>query len=424
MTNSMGRPSVLRRALTPVRRLGGFSASIVLSTIVGVFAIPFLVSALGPDRWASIGVLQTTGQLAAVFVTFGWGATGASIVASIPSDDRPGYYRHSFRIRGMLYLASLPVVFVLLSFLLRGDLVLSLLGAVAYVLPALGAGWYFTGMARPGAFFVLEALPTALGTVAGVFAASILREAWVVPFLQFVGSGAAILLSYWYISNQSSVRPSPESARPLAFWAALREQRHAATTAITSAVYVAMPILLVTTFYPAALPVYTIADRLFRYAAIAFLPIQQFFQGWVPAEPEDVPRRSRIALLAGIIVGIVGGACIAVLSPLVSPWFKIHVPFEVSLPLGVAFLGVAMSGLVGYACLVILGRTRFLAVSTVIGAVIGVPALAIAASMHSLPAVASAVAITELTVASVQVVVMIAALRQRRPGKSQTQARR
>lgn len=402
----------MRSILMPLQRLGGFSASILLSSVIGVFAIPLLVAALGPDGWASIAVMQTTGQLTAVFVAFGWGATGPSIVASTAAGDRVAFYRHSFRIRGILYLTAAPVAAVLLFFLLRGDLVLALLGALAYVLPGLGAGWYFTGIARPMVFFLCEALPSAMGTVAGVVAAMLTGEVLLVPACQFIGSGAAVLISYTVISRERAARET-EAKHPR-FWSALREQRHAMTTAVTSAVYVAMPVLLVTVFYPTALPVYSIADRLFRYAAIAFLPIQQFFQGWVPSEADRVDRRARIALIAGIVVGTIGGACIAVLSPLVSPWLGIAVPFEVSLPLGIAFIGVALSGLVGYACLVVLGHTRFLARSTVIGAAIGIPALIVAAAFQSLPAVASAVALTELVVAGVQVIVMLGALRQRR----------
>jgi len=405
-------PSRLRRAFMPLQRMGGFSASILLSSVIGVFAIPILVGALGPERWASIGVLQTTGQLAAVFVAFGWGATGPSVVASISPAERVAFYRASFRIRAILYLATVPVVTVLLTLLLRGDFTLAVLGALAYVLPALGAGWYFTGVARPGNFFVLEALPSALGTVAGVWMATVTRQAWVVPAWQLAGTAVAVALSYFYITRGG--RTAGVVTPPLRFWATLGEQRHAVTTAVTSAVYVAMPILLVTVFFPAALPVYTVADRLFRYAALAFLPIQQFFQGWVPSDLAHVDRRARIAFLASIVVGAVGGACVALLSPLVSPLFKIHVPIEVSAPLGLAFFGVALSGVVGYACLVVLGRTDFLARSTVIGAVVGIPAVVVGALLHSLPAVAGAVAVTELTVATVQIIVMLRTLRQRR----------
>ncbi|MCT1395309.1 hypothetical protein M4D51_06175 [Microbacterium sp. p3-SID338] len=411
-------PSRFRRALVPIQRMGGFSASILLSSVIGIFTIPILVLALDDEGWASIGVLQTTGQLAAVFVAFGWGATGPSIVASLSPDQRVGFYRSSFRIRGILYLATVPVVTVLLALLLRGDLLLAVLGALAYVLPALGAGWYFTGIARPGAFFVLEALPSALGTVAGVWMAAVTRQAWVVPFGQLAGTGLAVALSYFFIVRRG--RTPHAEAPPLRFWQTLAEQRHAVTTAVTSAVYVAMPVLLLTTFFPQGLPVYLIADRFFRYAVLAFLPIQQFFQGWVPADPTQVDRRARIAFLAGSVIGAVGGICVALLTPVVSPFFHIDVPLEVSVPLGFAFFGVALSAVVGYACLVVLGRTDFLATSTVVGAVVGIPAVAVAALLHSLPGVASAVAATELIVAGVQIVVLLRTLRQRRLRSDET----
>ena len=410
--------TILQRLVSPIRKVGGFSASILVGTVIGVFAIPLLTAALGQERWSAIAVLQTAGQLGAVFVAFGWGATGPSIVASMPPEDRRPFYRHSFRVRTILYLAAVPVLAVLLTLPLHGDVTLAVLGALAYLLPGLGAGWYFTGVARPGQFFFYEALPTAAGAVLGIAAAMLTGEAWTVPAAQFVGSGVGVLLGRHVILRGSE--DSTENLRFPGFWATLREQRHAVLTASTSALYVAAPLFFVSVFFVDARATYAMADRLFKYASLALLPIQQVFQGWVPAVPSSLLRRARLALLAGVSLGIVGGACVAVLSPVVSPWFNNPVPFSVSLPLGVAFAGVATSGIVGYACLVVVGKTRFLAVSTVVGALVGLPLMVSTAVLHTLPGVAAAVAVTELTVAAVQVVVLIRELRRR--GSASTEA--
>jgi O-antigen/teichoic acid export membrane protein len=87
----------------------------------------------------------------------------------------------------------------------------------------------------------------------------------------------------------------------------------------------------------------------------------------------------------------------------------------VSLPLGIAFIGIATAAIVGYACLVVVGRVRALAVSTLIGALVGAPLILLFAAAGSVPAVAWAVAVSELCVAGYQVLVLRAELR--RPAK-------
>lgn len=87
-------------------------------------------------------------------------------------------------------------------------------------------------------------------------------------------------------------------------------------------------------------------------------------------------------------------------------------PWQVSLPLGVAFVGIATAAIVGYACLVVVGRVRALAVSTLIGAIVGAPLILLFAAAGSVPLVAWAVAVSELCVGGYQVLVLRRELRK------------
>src|SRR5690606_13015624 len=175
------------------------------------------------------------------------------------------------------------------------------------------------------------------------------------------------------------------------------------------------PMIAVQVFLPALQPMYAMANQLFRYASIALLPIQQFFQSWVPVDNAGRPRRIRIATLSALIIGVIGGTCIAFLSPWASRLLSVGanpVPLSVSLPLGVAFIGIATAAVVGYACLVSLGRVRALAVSTIIGAIVGAPLILLFAVLGSVPAVAWAVAISELCVGGYLLWMLRTALRE------------
>lgn len=397
-------------------RISGFALNIGLSTILGLFALWLLNVSLGATDWGRIVLVQTVGQMAGILVAFGWGATGAAIIAGTPANDRHALYRDSLRIRVILYVVTLPLTVALLFLLFRGDLLVALIGAAAYLLPSLGGAWYFIGEGRPLRLFLCDTVPMMAGNVLGVALAMIGGEAWMYLLGQGLGFFAAVVIDAVVI-----LRGAPnQSAPPARILATLQTQRHAATASLTTSLYVSLPMIAVQTFVPALQPLYAIADRLFRYASIALQPILQFFQSWVPVDPDDLPRRARLAMYAGILLGAVGGIAIAFLSPILSQLLtagNLHVPLELSIPFGVAFVGIGISALVGYACLIAVGKVRTLAVSTLIAAGIGAPLIVLFAVLGSVPYIAWAVAISELCVAGWQVVVLLRALRDSTVGE-------
>jgi len=395
---------------TAAGRLSGFTVSVGVVTLIGIISIPLLTASLGRTTWGTLALIQTVSQFGGILVAFGWGATGAATVAGIPVAERPAFYRTSLRARAVLYLLVLPVIAVILVLLTRGDVLVSVLGAAVYLLPNLGATWYFTGEGRPMRLLLCDTLPTVTGAVAGIIGAVVTGELWVYLVGQGLGFVAAVLIDAVVVLRGSSGR----SMAPMRLRTALSGQRHAVSATLVSGLYVTLPMVAVQAFLPGLQPMYAFADRLFKYASVALLPIQQYFQSWVPDPGADFRRRARIATLAAVIIGVIGGACIAALSPWVSTLLsvgRITVPWEVSLPLGVAFVGIATAAIVGYACLVVVGRVRALAVSTLIGALVGAPLILLFAALGSVPAVAWAVALSELCVAGYQVLVLRAELR-------------
>lgn len=396
-----------------VGRLSGFTVSVILVTILGVVSIPLLIESVGDTAWGRLVLVQTVAQFGGILVAFGWGAVGAATVAGLPVARRPAFFRRSLQARFLLYLCIAPLIALLLFVLTRGDALVSILGAVVYLLPYLGANWYFTGEGRPKRLLLFDTVPTIAGAVLGLIGSWFTGQLWVYLLFQGLGYLAAVTLS------AQVVRRSPhevgfEDHTPLK--TLLISQRHAVSATLVSAGYVTLPMIAVQTFLPGLQPMYAVADRLFKYASVAFLPIQQFFQSWVPGNEDGRPRRMRIATIAAIGIGVIAGALIAFLSPWASTLLSlgsIPVPWEVSLPLGVAFIGIATAAVVGYACLVSLGRVRALAVSTMIGALVGAPLIILFALLGSVPAVAWAVAISELCVAGYQLLVLRKELRKK-----------
>lgn len=394
-------------------RLSGFTISVIIVTLVGVVSIPVLIDALGDGTWGMLLIIQSVTQIGGIVVSFGWGATGAASVASMTADERTGFYRSSLRIRAVLYLVTFPIVLVILLVLLGGGMWLeSLLGVLVYLLPSVGAAWYFIGTGSPSRLIRFDTLPIVGGAVLGIVAAVVTGELWA----YLVGQGLGYLVG---ISSSALVilRGAPTGPASVPWRDALMAQRPAVLASLTSSLYVTLPIVAVQIFLPAAVPVYGLADRLFRYASVAFQPVQQFFQSWVPERGTDLAARCRTATWAAAGIATLGGIAIAVLSPFVSlllSSFQIQVPFSLSIPLGVAFIGIGVAAVVGYACLVVLGRVSALAVSTLVGALVGAPLILLFAALGSLPMVAWSVAASELCVAGYQLLVLRRALAERR----------
>ncbi|WP_146070826.1 lipopolysaccharide biosynthesis protein [Arthrobacter sp. B1805] len=399
-----------------IARFGTYTAAVAITSIIGLMAIPVVVTQAGDVAWGVIAVAQTLAGLLGVIVSFGWGTTGPAMVAGMPANDRPQMFMESLVSR--LYLATVTLPFaILIPFLLttpeyRGMMIAA---CCVYLIPFLGGAWYFVGEARPRRLILFDSLPISMGTLAGVVGILLTQEIYVFIACQGVFNIVAVLGTASVIrrSGGTMARPDPS---PRAAFGRLPRQLHGVITAATSSLYVGAPLIMVSAFLPAFREVYAMADRFIRYGQIALGPVVQVLQGSIASTDKTVERLriGRTTLLAPL-VGLLGGAGIA----LVLPWGsallsngRIHVGFALSIPIGVVFAGVAVSSIVGLACLIPLGQGRALAVSTVLGASIGLPLIVLAAAFLGPVMVAWSVAISELVVASYQVATVRRVLRE------------
>lgn len=401
-------------ARTAISRLSGFTVSVGIVTLVGIVSIPILSATVGEKAWGILALVQTVGQFGGIIVAFGWGVTGAATIASAGIARRHAVFRQSLRARILLYTAVAPILAALLCLLTRGDILVSVVGALVYLLPNLGASWYFAGEGRPKRLVLFDTVPTVTGAALGLVAAWLTGSLLFYIILQGVGYVVAVTVSAIVVLRGTREQSEPELET---LGRTLANQRHAVFANLTSGFYVTLPMVAVQIFLPSAQPMYAMADRLFKYCSVAFLPIQQFFQSWVPEPNADFRYRAKVASISAVAIGVVAGAFIATLSPWISGLLSVGtntVPWQVSLPLGVAFVGIATAAVVGYACLVVVNRVQTIAASTALGAVIGAPLILVFALMGSVPAIAWSVAVSELCVAGYQVLVLRKVLARRR----------
>lgn len=357
-----------------VRRTALFSLSIGASTVVGVFTIPVLIGAVGAADWGILAVLQAIASFFSFVVAFGWGATGPSMVAGMEPDARRQYYWDSMLTRGMLALLVLPLAIGIgMAVTGRSPLTVSL-AIIAYVMPGLGAGWFFVGTNQPGRMFALDSLPPIIGSVGGLVAVVLAPSLDVFLGVMTVSMVAGVLIAAVVVMTRTP--------GPVRWWIGRRrlkeaysEQLPGVTSSVAASFYTSAPAVLVQIFAPAAVPVYAIADRLFRYAVLVLAPILQSIQSWVPESGRDIAvARARHAVWLSFGVGAAGMGGLILFAPLVSDWLthgEAVVPLSIAVAIGVAFAGEAIAQITGLSSLVVLGATRYLAVSSIVGALAG-----------------------------------------------------
>ncbi len=181
--------------------------------------------------------------------------------------------------RPRIYLLCLtvPVMMLVMWLINRDYLALVVVASVAYLVPYVGADWYFVGEARPSRLFRLNALPQTTGVALSVVAMLVTNSIVATVAVQLVANVCAVILSVTAV-----VRSAPESVQfnwsvPQA--GRLRAQRDPFITAGTSALYVASPMLIINLFQPGALALYAMGDKLFKSALTAFAPVLQVVQG-------------------------------------------------------------------------------------------------------------------------------------------------
>lgn len=382
---------------------------VALGAVVGLIAIPIISRISGTELWAVQAFTQSLATLFGVAVAFGWGTTGPALVASTRPDQRPKLFLESLISRLYLYIVTAPLMAAVLVLLQPNHSGFVILASFTYLVPFLGASWYFIGEAKPLRLFVYDALPQVLGTILGLVILSATSNLALLVATQLLFNILAVALSTYCIFR--GARSLKESS-----WAVtatihrLAQQGHGVITAGTGALYVNLPLIAVSIFTPTGLEVYTFADRILRYAITAFAPVLQFVQGWIPEGGLD-NRRHRImrAVQLTPIIGLCGSLAVAFGAPIASNVLlngQSDMPFSLSIPFAVTFFAIALSQVIGLAGLVTVGESRELARSTVLGAVIGTPIIVLGAIYVGNTGVAWAVAVSEFAVATYQGMVL------------------
>lgn len=395
----------LLRRLSAYKKLGqrgaGFLASTVVSAAASLVSFPVLISALGPRGWSSIALAQVVGSFAGVLTAWGWGAAGAGTIASMPEGHaRSAFYRESLKSRLFLSLPAILCSTVALTLLDSGPLLPAMLVALAVLTSgALVPSWYFAGSSNPKGLFFCATIPVALGTITGSVAVSLSENPVWFGALQLAGAILAVVTSSIVIS-----RGSPRTGTTRSIGRSLLDMRHGVFVSAIAALYVGLPVTVVSIAIPNQLPTYALMDRLFRLSATVITPVIQVLQGQIPGvTPSQTLARMRAALPPVIAAAAFFGAAFVAVAELSSAPLsagKIDIPIFLICVYGGCVFAMMLNATISSACLLLIpGQGRRVVLSVMAGAGTGVVAVPVAGfAAGSLLAVGAAFLISELSV--------------------------
>jgi O-antigen/teichoic acid export membrane protein len=360
------------------RGLGLFAASVLLNGVASLVSIPVLVAVVGADPWASMATGQSIGASFGVLVIFGWGLTGPVQIAVADPERRPVLFLDSLFARGVLLVPLLAVEAAVTFAIVPQEKGVAFLAGAAMTLAGASANWYFTGESRADRFLLLDTVPRVAGTVTGVLLVAATGQLVLFALAQLAGAVAALVVSSGAIFRGS--KPDLRaSASPARIRRSLLEQRHGVVATGVLAAYIPAALAIIAVFSPALLPMFVLADRLGKFVAQAVSPVQQVFQGWVPAA-EGAERGRRLRIGARVVTGIAlaSGALYTVFLAPASDLLthgQVRFPLEAVLAFGINMTLTVVSPYLTNLGLVAYGRLRTIAVSVAVSVVVTLTSL-------------------------------------------------
>lgn len=396
----------------------GFGIPVLLSGFVQLAVIPVVIAVAGPTVWGQLAIAQAAGTMAAVVVAYGWNLIGPATVAGMPVEQRGMYYFNSLVSRVLLFVVAGAAYWIAVWLILgkTPEFTAVLLGGLSLVIGALGGAWFFTGEGSPTRLVLAVTAPITLFTLIGAGLYLWQQQLVIFTGVQLIGYLLSVVFSAAMIARRYPTVLDLSVRRALA---RLRESFSAVVTAVTSSLYVNAPVIILNFLAPAAVPLYAVVDRILKFAQAGAAPITQLAQYYVPETAQTQQRWKRIilGLSLALSAALLLATLFALLAPLAGNYLsaqQLPFGFELSLPFALTLFATVISGVTGLAILTALDRFRDVAMSTVLGALLGLTLSFILGAQFGAVGVAWAVAITELAITSYQLL-RVFQLRRRFP---------
>jgi O-antigen/teichoic acid export membrane protein len=399
-----------------VGQVSWYTAAMLVNSALGLLVVPVTIYIAGADEWGAIAVGQSIGSIATIFVALGWGYNGPSLIARATGIDKRIIAINSVVAR-LIAAPLITLAAAFFAFTLAPTVPwAAVIASITVSLGGLGMAWYFVGDGHPKKMFLLDGVPRWAGNLLGVAALFISHDIYLFLWIQLAGGlFASAISTINVLSGGPSTPPGAWSIRSA--FRGVRSQLYAGITVVTATSFASLPTLVIAALSPSNVPIYALGERLVRFALMSITPFLQWAQGWVPKSSPTRPRAWRIkwatrvsffaAIPLGLVVALVGPFAGHVLSAGV-----VELPLILTVAFGIAVATSVISRVVGMACLLALGEDRAVAISAVLGAVVGTPLLFFLVINAGATGAAFSLALSEVIVVTYQLIALIRAVRR------------
>lgn len=402
-------------------RLVGFTSAPVISALAPFILLPVISRIVGADGWANFSAGQSIGVLGMVAVMFGWGILGPVRVARSSTDRERAIILHdSLRSRLALACIALPAAGAA-AYLISGTSYRAETVAIAVAMAAGGLtpAWFCIGRGDARGLMIFDAAPKVVAAILSLPFLLVWGNVLSYPIFLFALTVPAYAVHAWLYAH-SRWRDGQTPGR---LAAVLRQLAGTAAIDATGNAYGSTSIPIATAGLNSVdASAFASADRAYRIGTLLVVAVGNALQAWtLDPEAADARARQRFAVLVHMLVGLVGGAAIAMLGP----WATAVVfgadvaaaPIPSAL-FGIAFVCISTATPLIRNLLIPAGRISVVLGSTVVAAVIGVTIMILGALSRSAEVVALGVVSSETS--ALLVLVVPAVMAYRRLGGAQT----
>lgn len=400
-----------------IKRIAAFAGLPLLASLASFILLPIIARVGGTPAWNSLAVGQAVGAIAAIVIGLGWPLTGPAQVASASLESvRRRHYAVSFVTRTLMFVCTVPLMALALT-LTSGisQFRVAFLMACAQAAAGLTPAWYCIATGHAGRIAKYDVVPRMLATLGVIPLLFSTGEIYLYPLALLLLGLAGTL---WF--NKDHTERS--DFKGLTFPVILREiwgLRAGSGITMAAGAYASTPVLVVQFAASAAgLAAFVSAEKLYRIGQLATAALGNSLQGWVSEYGADHSARRRFSLLALSGLGASGWLILAVLGPWASSLLfgpALAADFWTCFWFGLSFLLVCVTTSTGAHWLVPAKRMRVVFVSTIVGAVVGLPAMIFLSMVMGGQGGALGLVIGEVAVTAIQARAILQLLRDRKP---------
>lgn len=370
------------------RRLGGFSVSVALMAVASLALVPATIGAAGLENWSSIVLAQALALVLQVVAGCGYGVNGPAIVAMRTPEDGVEYFRVAQRTRFVVIVPCLVLMIAAMFIIPNPDPVAGLFGSAYLAIGTFSALFFYIGRAAPLWFLLAETAPRVSFIFAGAISLSLGAPLLVGLALPAIGAALAVAISNVTIYRSSKRTPSETTRLRIAdVRAELRIQLGPTAVTVLQGGRDALPVLMVAAVAGELVGPYGVFDRVQRQAVMTLGPVIATLQGWVPRRiaAEASARPAITAILAGFAGIPVVILVLTLLGPTLIGWLSagtLSPTFIQTLLFAIVVATNMLMSIILYACLVPLGGTREVILSSLTGVIGIVLAISVLSSLE------------------------------------------